>query len=69
MEKKLIGFFEDLNLIKKFELLGFEWGLDDEVNGIYWVENVFGEELDLLGVYVWLEECEREGLDFINLNY
>ena len=67
--KKELFYFIDFNieLIKKYEKLGFEVNVDDEVNEIYYVYMNLND-YDLLNVFNICEECYKENLDlYINI--
>ena len=67
--KKELFYFIDFNieLIKKYEKLGFEVNIDDEVNEIYYVYMNLND-YDLLNVFNICEECYKENLDlYINI--
>lgn len=52
--------FIDFELLKTYELLGFNCEIDDEVNEIYYCELITD---DILSVQNIIDECERFNID------
>jgi len=68
VKKELFYFIDsDFELIKKYEKLGFEIEVDDEVNEVYSIYMNL-TDYDLLNVLNICEECYKENLDlYINI--
>ena len=71
MEKKIFAFEDSLANLAAYEKLNFDVTVDDEANGIYYVEADM-TDYDWLAVLGQLEECERANLQpslKVDINY
>jgi hypothetical protein len=62
--KKIFAFEDSLANVAAYEALGFDVGVDDAANGIYYAEADL-TDYDWLAVLGLLEDCERGGLEAI----